>query len=100
MDSAGRIERVEMSLKLGLHMIVTVILSICHRLIGDTSPMCRSRSSAVMIIMETRLNSLLFMRSLSTSDCYDIILQRVLTQGPGPGMPVLFIEVCLKLDVT
>ena len=36
----GRIERVEMSLKSGFHMIVTVIVSICCRLIGDTSPMC------------------------------------------------------------
>ena len=34
----GRIERVEMSLKRGFHMIITVIVSICHRLIGDTSP--------------------------------------------------------------
>ena len=34
----GRIERVEMSLKPGFHMIITVIVSICRRLIGDTSP--------------------------------------------------------------
>ena len=34
----GRIERVEMSLKRGFHMIITVIVSICRRLIGDTSP--------------------------------------------------------------
>ena len=34
----GRIERVEMSLKRGFHMIITVIISICRRLIGDTSP--------------------------------------------------------------
>ena len=27
----GRIERVEMSLKHGFHMIITVIVSICHR---------------------------------------------------------------------
>ena len=33
----GRIERVEMSLKRGFHMII-VIVSICRRLIGDTSP--------------------------------------------------------------
>ena len=39
----GRIERVEMSLKTGFHMIVTVIVSICRRLIGDTSLMCQSR---------------------------------------------------------
>ena len=38
----GRIERVEMSLKSGFHLIITVIVSICRRLIGDTSPMCRS----------------------------------------------------------
>ena len=37
----GRIERVEMSLKCGFHMIMTVIVSICRRLIGDTSPKCR-----------------------------------------------------------
>ena len=34
----GRIERVEMSLKRGFHMIITAIVSICRRLIGDTSP--------------------------------------------------------------
>ena len=34
----GRIERVEMSLKRGFHMIITVIVSICRRLIGDTPP--------------------------------------------------------------
>ena len=37
----GRIERVEMSLKRGFHMIITVIVSICPRLIGDTSPKLR-----------------------------------------------------------
>ena len=37
----GRIERVEMSLKRGFHMIITVIVSICRRLIGDTSLKCR-----------------------------------------------------------
>ena len=37
----GRIERVEMSLKRGFHMIITVIVSIRRRLIGDTSPMRR-----------------------------------------------------------
>ena len=46
----GRIERVEMSLKPGFHMIIAVIVSICRRLIGDTSPMCRSRSPTVTII--------------------------------------------------
>ena len=46
----GRIERVEMTLKPGFHMIIAVIVSICRRLIGDTSPMCRSRSPTVMII--------------------------------------------------
>ena len=30
----GRIERVEISLKRGFHMIITVIVSICRRLIG------------------------------------------------------------------
>ena len=45
----GRIKTVEMSLKPGFHMIVTVIVSICHRLIGDTSPMCHSRSPTVTI---------------------------------------------------
>ena len=37
----GRIKRVEMSLKPCFHMIVTVIVSICRRPIGDTSPKCR-----------------------------------------------------------
>ena len=46
----GRIKRVEMSLKPCFHMIVAVIVSICRRLIGDTSPMCRSRSPTVTII--------------------------------------------------
>ena len=46
----GHIERVEMSLNSGFHMIVTMIVSICRRLIGDTSPMCRSRSPTVTII--------------------------------------------------
>ena len=44
------IERVEMSLKPGFYMIVRDIVSICRRLIGDTSPMCRSRSPSVTII--------------------------------------------------
>ena len=43
----GRIERV---------MIVTEIVSICHRLIGDTSLMCRSRSPTVTIIWKPGLN--------------------------------------------
>ena len=34
----GRIERVEMSLRCGFHVIIKVIVSICRRLIGDTSP--------------------------------------------------------------
>ena len=34
----GRIERVEMSLKRGFQMIITAIVSICRRLIRDTSP--------------------------------------------------------------
>ena len=51
----GRIERVEMSLKRGFHMIITVIVSICRRLIGDTSPMYRSRSPTVTIIWKPGL---------------------------------------------
>ena len=51
----GRIERVEMILKRGFHMIITVIVSICSRLIGDTSPMCRSRSPTVTIIWKPGL---------------------------------------------
>ena len=46
----GRIERVEISLKPGFYMIVTEMVSLCRRLIGDTSPMCRSRSPTVTII--------------------------------------------------
>ena len=46
----GRIERDEISLKRGFHMIITVIVSICRRLIGDRSPMCRNRSPTVTII--------------------------------------------------
>ena len=34
----GRIKKVEMSLKRGFHVIIKVIVSICRRLIGDTSP--------------------------------------------------------------
>ena len=41
-----RIKRVEMS----FHMIIAVIVSICRRLIGDTLPMCSSRSLTVTII--------------------------------------------------
>ena len=49
----GRIHKDAMSLRPGFHMIVTVIVSICRRLIRDTSPMmCRSRSPNVMIIAE------------------------------------------------
>ena len=51
----GRIERVEMSLKPGFHMILAVIVSICRRLIGDTSPMCRSRSPTVTMIWKSGL---------------------------------------------
>ena len=47
----GLIEGVETSLKRGFHMIITVVIvSICRRLIGDTSPMCRSRSPTITII--------------------------------------------------
>ena len=52
----GRIKRVEMSLMSGFHMIMRVIVSICHQLIGDTSPMCHSRSPTVMIIWKPGLN--------------------------------------------
>ena len=41
----GRIERVEMSLKRGFHMVITVIVSICRRSVAD----CYDH-------METRLN--------------------------------------------
>ena len=40
----GRIERVEMSLEPGFNMIISVIVSICRRLVLDTSPIYRSRS--------------------------------------------------------
>ena len=43
----GRIERDAMSLKPGFHRIVTVIVSICDQIIGDTSPMCGSRSMII-----------------------------------------------------
>ena len=45
----GRIERVEMSLGPGFHMIISVIVSICRRLIGDMSPMYRSRPTVTII---------------------------------------------------
>ena len=48
----GRIERVEM----GFNMIIAVIVSIYRRLIGDTSPMCCSRSPTVTIIWKPGLN--------------------------------------------
>ena len=51
----GCIERAEMSLTPGFHMIVTVIIHICHRLIGDTSPMCRCKSPIVTIIWKPDL---------------------------------------------
>ena len=50
----GRIERVQMSLTRGFLVIMTVIVSICRRLIGDTSPKCRQ--SDCYDHMETRLN--------------------------------------------
>ena len=46
-----------MSLKPGFYMIVTEIVSICRRLIGDTSPMCRSRSPTVTIIWKPGLTT-------------------------------------------
>ena len=48
-----------MSLKLSFHMIVTVFVSICRRLIGDTSPMCRSRSPTVRIIWKPGFTDIL-----------------------------------------
>ena len=51
----GRIERVEMSLEPSFHMIISVIVSICRRLIGDTLPMYRSRSLTVTIIWKPGL---------------------------------------------
>ena len=53
----GRIERVEMSLKPGFHMVLAVNVSICRRLIGDTSPMRRSRSPTVTIIWKPGFKS-------------------------------------------
>ena len=53
----GRIERVEMSLKPGFHMVIAVNVSICRRLIGDTSPMRRSRSPTVTIISKPGLSN-------------------------------------------
>ena len=44
--------------KPGFPMIVTVIVSIRRRLIGDTSPMCRSRSPTVTIIWKAGLTIL------------------------------------------
>ena len=46
----GRIEGVEMSLKPGFQMIVTVIVSIRRHLIWDTSLKCHSRTPTVTII--------------------------------------------------
>ena len=52
----GCIKRVEMSLKPGFHIMVTVIISICRKLIRDTSLMCRSRSPTVAIIWKPGLS--------------------------------------------
>ena len=67
----GRIERAEMSLKPGFHMVIAVIVSICRRLIGDTSPMCRSRSPTVTIIWKPGLTHLIskFFTDLSPLLC-------------------------------
>ena len=46
----GRIERIETSLMPGFHMVIIIIVSICHRLIGDKLPVCRSKSLTVTII--------------------------------------------------
>ena len=53
----GRIERVEMNLEPGFHMIISVMVPIYRRLIGDTSPMYRSRSPTVTIIWKPGLTS-------------------------------------------
>ena len=54
----GRIERVEMSLKRGFHKIITVIVSICRRLIGDMSPkrrrLLQSYGNQALIILKLR----------------------------------------------
>ena len=56
----GRIEKVEMSSKLCFHMIITVIVSICRRLIGDTSPkrrrLLRSYGNQALQQSETQQN--------------------------------------------
>ena len=44
-----------MSLNPGFHVITTVIVSICRRLVGDTLPMCRSRLPTVTIIWKPGL---------------------------------------------
>ena len=62
----GRITRAEMILKPGFHVIVTVIVSICRRLIGDTSSMCRSWSPTVTIIWQP---------GLRVSDAFSDIVQ-------------------------
>ena len=51
----GRIKRVEIILNPGFHMIVTVLVSIYRRLIGDTSPMSRSKSPTFTIIWKPGL---------------------------------------------
>ena len=68
----GRIERVEMSLKPSFYMIVTEIVSICRRLIGDTSPMCCSRSPTVTIIWKQglKLTDLILAYSCSHSSSF------------------------------
>ena len=45
-----------MSIEPGFPMIISVIVSICRRLIGDTSPMYRSRSPTVTIIWKPGLS--------------------------------------------
>ena len=51
----GHTERVEMSLKPGFYMLITLIVSICRQLIGDMSPMCRSRWPTVKLIWKPGL---------------------------------------------
>ena len=46
-----------MSLKPGFHMVIAVNVSICRRLIGDMSPMRRSRSPTVTIISKPGLRN-------------------------------------------
>ena len=57
----GRIERVEMSLKRVFHVIITMIVSICHRLIGDTPPKRRR-------LLQSYGNQAIMLGSLGTTE--------------------------------